>query len=157
MAHSFVKVWIHAVFGTKYREPLIAPHLAGDLFDHIKKRLEDDFNCRVSIINGTVDHIHILFLLDSQYAIKDIIKSVKGESSHWINQNGFHKIKFAWQLGYGAYSVSESALPHVEQYIARQREHHRNKTFHYEYEELMVQHGVVCVPEPVKSVYTEKS
>jgi REP element-mobilizing transposase RayT len=155
MSHSLTKIWIHAVFGTKYGKPLIAPRNANELFYHIKKHLEDDFNCKVGNINGTVDHVHILFLLNPNYTIKDIVKNVKGESSHWVNQKDIFKIKFAWQVGYGAFSVSESNVITVDRYIANQKEHHRKKTFLEEYEEFINIHGLIYLPETVQTVSDE--
>lgn len=70
------------MFGTKERMPLIHASLEEKLHPHIRCHLEDDFGCNVRSIGGTVDHIHILFLLDPSHAMKDIIKNIKGESSH---------------------------------------------------------------------------
>ena len=155
MSHSLTKIWIHAVFGTKDRRPLISPLIADELYCHMKRHLEDDFNCRVSGMNGTIDHVHILFLLDPHTAIKDIIKNIKGESSHWINQKDFLKNKFAWQVGYGAFSVSDSTADIVKRYIENQKEHHRKKTFLEEYGEFMNQHGLIYLPETVETVSDE--
>ena len=152
MSHSLTKIWIHAVFGTKNGEPIIVSQISDDLFYHIKKHLEDDFDCVVRIINGIADHVHILFLLNANYAIKDILKNIKGESSHWINQKDILKVKFAWQVGYGAFSVSESNVNTVERYIANQKEHHRKRTFLEEYEEFMDKHGLNYLAETVQTV-----
>jgi putative transposase len=70
-------------------------------------------------------------------SLKDIIQNVKGESSHWINQNNFLKVKFSWQIGYGAFSVSESKVRDVEIYIRNQKEHHKNISFGDELESLV--------------------
>jgi REP element-mobilizing transposase RayT len=78
------------------------------------------------------DHIHILFLLSPKFSVGDIFKNIKGESSHWINQSAFIKYKFAWQTGYGAFSVSESMVNEVEKYIANQKEHHKRMTYEEE-------------------------
>jgi REP element-mobilizing transposase RayT len=140
------------VFGTKERMPLIHESFEEKLHTHIKRHLEDDFGCRVRIIGGTADHIHILFLLDPNYSIKDIVKNIKGESSHWLNQQNLAKLKFAWQIGYGAFSVSESNVSGVEQYIQNQKEHHKKITFMDEYKEFMTKHGLQYVPETVETV-----
>ena len=70
--------------------------------------------CEVRSINGTNNHIHVLFLLPKTLSIAQIMKSIKGESSHWVNQNDIINVKFAWQVGYGGFSVSESAVGKVE-------------------------------------------
>jgi putative transposase len=155
MSHSLTKIWIHAVFGTKDREPLIHQNIEAELHKHIQRHLEDDFGCRLRIINGVVEHIHILFLLNPNYSIKDLLKNIKGESSHWINQQNLLKVKFAWQVGYGAFSVSESNVNDVEQYIRNQKEHHRKKTFLEEYREFMDKHGLTYLPETVQTVSDE--
>ena len=132
MPHSLLKVWIHGVFGTKDRSSLIKSTFETQLHNHIREKLEKDLDCNVRLINGTEDHIHILFLLSQNFSIKDIFQNVKGESSHWINQSDFIKYKFAWQTGYGAFSVSESIVKEVEKYIGNQKEH--NKKMSYEEE-----------------------
>lgn len=134
MSHSLVKIWIHGIFGTKNRLSLIKDSFEKQLHEHIKKKLEDEFGCRVRIINGTENHIHILFMLSPKVKIEDLFKNIKGESSHWINQSNFIKDKFSWQIGYGAFSVSESMVKNVEKYIANQKEHHKKMSFSEEVE-----------------------
>jgi putative transposase len=152
MSHSLTKIWIHAVFGTKNCEPTIHQNLELKLYPHIQEHLEKDFECTVSAINGIPDHIHILFLLSPNFSVKDILKNIKGESSHWINQENLTKIKFAWQTGYGAFSVSESNVEKVVKYIDNQKEHHKKKTFAVELEEFMKNHGLPFHNETDKSV-----
>ena len=136
MSHSLTKIWIHLIFGTKERMPLIKDSFKEKLFLHIKKLLETDFKSRAEIINGTADHLHILLLQNQNYSIADIAKNVKGNSSHWINQNNYLPTKFAWQTGYGAFSVSESKVNVVKDYIANQKEHHKKVSFAEEYQKF---------------------
>ena len=152
MSHSLTKIWIHTVFGTKNREPMIHQSFENKLYQHIREHLEKDFECSVRAVNGMSDHIHILFLLNPNYAIKDILKNIKGESSHWVNQENLTKGKFVWQTGYGAFSVSESNLDKVCQYILNQKVHHKKKTFTEEYEEFMKKHGLLLLNQTDKSV-----
>jgi hypothetical protein len=91
-------------------------------------------------------------LLDPNYAVKDILKNIKGESSHWVNQENVTRLKFAWQTGYGAFSVSESSVSAVQRYIGNQKEHHRKKTFAEEYGEFLEQHGLSLRQETVQTV-----
>jgi REP element-mobilizing transposase RayT len=98
--------------------------------------------CLVRIINGMPDHVHLLFLQNPKTAVTDIIKQVKGNTSHWVNGQNLMHDKFAWQTGYAAYSVSESQVEKVFQYIKNQKEHHSKKTFLQEYEEFMELHGL---------------
>ena len=141
MSHSYIKVWIHIVFTTKNIQPIIFSSFEEKLYSHIREHVENDFQCPIIAINGMTDHIHILMRLTQHIAIKDILKNIKGESSHWINQQDFTRTKFAWQTGYGVFSVSESMVDAVKQYIQNQKEHHRLKTFIEEYEEFMLQYN----------------
>ena len=143
MSHSLTKIWIHLVFGTKEREPLINESFEKKLFEHIKQIIENDFKSLVTAINGTSDHIHILMLQNQNYSTADIAKNVKGNSSHWINQNGFTNLKFAWQTGYGAFSVSESMIEDVKKYILNQKEHHKKISFAEEYKKFEEKYGLV--------------
>lgn len=129
MSHSLTKIWIHGVFGTKERLPLITESIENELYSHIKERMEKDYESYVRVIGGTNDHIHILFLLNQKHSILEIFKNVKGESSHWINQNSMTKEKFCWQTGYGAFSVGESIIDDVEKYIKNQKEHHTRVSY----------------------------
>lgn len=152
MSHSLTKIWIHTVFRTKNGEPLIVSSLEEELYIHIHRHLTEDFNCWVRIIKGMKDHLHILFLLNPNYSLKDILKNIKGESSHWVNQKDILKIKFAWQVGYGAFSVSESNVDAVEKYIENQKEHHKMKTFLEEYEEIIDKHGLTYLPRDMADI-----
>ncbi|MGE9315041.1 transposase [Niabella sp. CJ426] len=88
------------------------------------------------------DHIHCLFMLNREKSIADVIKQVKGGSSHYINRNDLINEKFASQTGYAAYSVSESILDKVFKYIQNQKVHHQKKTFDNEYNELLKLYGL---------------
>ena len=141
MSHSFTKVWIHGVFSTKDRIPIIKKDFENALYSYIQNLLENELDFRVKIINGMSEHLHILFLLNPNYALKDVFHRIKGSSSHWISQENFIKEKFAWQTGYSAFSVSESKLNDVEKYIQNQKEHHKKITFQDEYEAFMKKYG----------------
>ncbi len=142
MSHSLIKIWIHGVFGTKDRSSLINNSFEVELYDHIKQKFEGDLDCKVRIINGTEDHIHLLFLLSPNFSIGDIFKNIKGESSHWVNQSNFLNQKFAWQIGYGAFSVSESMVKDVELYIKNQKVHHKKITYKEELELFIKKYGL---------------
>jgi len=87
------------------------------------------------------DHIHCLFLLNPTKSIAEIIKQIKGTSSHYVNQNNLIAEKFAWQTGYAAYSVSESGVDKVYEYIKNQKKRHQKKTFEQEYDNFIKLHG----------------
>jgi putative transposase len=88
MSHSFNKIWIHAIWATKDRAPLIHPSIEQKVLKFIEQQLQQQ-GCKVEIINGMSDHVHCLFLLNRQKSIAEVIKQIKGSSSHFINQNNF--------------------------------------------------------------------
>lgn len=133
MPHSINKIWIHAIWSTKNRMPLIHATIENKIHHFIREQLREQ-GCPVRIINGMSDHVHCLFLLNSQKSISEVIKQIKGSSSHFINENNFINEKFAWQTGYAAYSVSESVVEKVLQYIKNQKQHHHKKSFQSEFE-----------------------
>ncbi len=120
MSHSFCNVWIHAVFATKDRQQIITLDLEEVLYPF----LHDEFSqlgCILKIVNGLSDHIHCLFMLDATKSCAEVMKQVKGSSSHFINEHNFIFEKFAWQKGYSAFSVSDSAVDDVYEYIKKQK------------------------------------
>jgi len=141
MPHSYTKIWIHAVFGTKNREQLIVPNIKNQVHEIIVAELKG-LGCSLLAINGMPDHVHLLFLMNPQKTIADIMKQIKGAGSHHINQQGLISGKFAWQTGYGAFSVSESGVEQVRQYIKNQEQHHRKMTFQEEYGRFLALHGL---------------
>jgi REP element-mobilizing transposase RayT len=141
MPHSFNKIWIHAIWATKERSPLIQLSVESKLYQFISEQLREQ-GCPVRIINGMPDHIHCLFLLSPQKSISEVIKQIKGSSSHFVNQNNLIADKFAWQTGYASYSVSESVVEKVYEYIKNQKSHHQKKSFHQEYDEFIKLNGL---------------
>src|SRR5258706_13088649 len=141
MPHSFNKIWIHAIWGTKDRYPFIIPDIENSVYEYMSSQFVES-GCIVRIINGMPEHVHCLFLLNPKKALADILKQVKGSTSYWVNDQNLVKEKFSWQTGYAAYSVSESQLEKVFQYIVNQKQHHQKKTFLQEYEEFIALHGL---------------
>jgi len=93
-------------------------------------------------IGGTTDHIHVLLSLPGMTSFSKAVQLIKGGSSKWINDTFPTPKKFAWQEGYGAFSVSASQVPKTITYINNQKEHHRKKTFQEEFLELLTKHGI---------------
>ncbi len=137
---SFVKIWVHIVFSTKNREPLLKKEFRNDIYQHIKQNCKEK-DIFLKEINGDVDHLHCLISLGKDQTIAKITQLIKGESSFWINKNGFTNKKFEWQDDYFAVSVSESQLEAVCNYIRNQETHHAKKTFGEEVDEFMVRYG----------------
>jgi REP element-mobilizing transposase RayT len=141
MSHSFTKLWVHAVWSTKSRQPFIDDEIEA----RIHRVITDEFasaKCNLKIVNGMPDHVHCLFQLDGAQSPSSIIRQVKGGSSHTINQSDWMGVKFSWQTGYSAFSVSESMYWQVFNYIKNQKTHHRSKSSHYEIIALLKAHGI---------------
>ena len=142
MSHSFSKIWVHAIWSTKDKAPLIEHSIEKKLYPYLSEQLRQQ-GCRLRIINGMPDHVHSLFLLNPQKSVSEVIKQMKGSSSHYINQNNFIASKFAWQTGYAAYSVSESVAEKVFRYIKDQKLHHTKTTFQQEFDQFVELYGLI--------------
>ena len=142
MSHSYNKIWLHVIFSTKERMPLIKPSVESKIHAHMKEQLES-CGCILGIINGIHDHVHLLFLQNPKVAVTDVIKQVKANTSYWINEQNLIPEKFSWQTGYAAYVVSESQQSKVFRYIKNQKEHHKTKPFMQEYNEFISIHGLI--------------
>lgn len=140
MPHSFNKLWIHAIWATKNRMPLVQTSIEKQVHKYLKDELVEQ-GCPVRIVNGMPDHIHCLFLLNPKKSINEVIKQIKGSSSYYINQNDLISDKFGWETGYAAYSVSESTVGKVYQYIKNQKRHHRKNSFQEEYDKFLELNG----------------
>ena len=133
---SYVKNWLHCVWGTKSRIPFLKNEIKNEALDHIKANAKIK-GIYIDIINGHSEHLHCLISLHPDQALSDVIRLMKGESSFWINKNHITKHKFSWAEEYFAVSVSESHVPRVRSYIRNQEEHHRKKTFAEEVKEFL--------------------
>lgn len=139
---AYVRIWVHTVWGTKDREPILEKENRYTLFEHIREnaRTKDIY---IDFINGYTDHVHTLLSLNSEQSIAKVMQLMKGESSHWANKNSLFKHKLYWADEYFAVSVSESMTNKVREYIKNQEEHHKKKTFAEECEEFMTKYGFV--------------
>ena len=136
MANTYTQIHIQTVFAVQNRESLISNQWKIDLYKYISGIIQNHDH-KVLQINGMSDHIHILFGMRPTQSLSDLMKQVKQDSSKWINQNTIVKGKFSWQAGYGAFSYSKNDLTKVINYIKNQEDHHKLKTFHEEYLELL--------------------
>lgn len=136
----YVRVWIHAVWATKDRQPLLDSSIRSTLFNHILENAKSK-GIFLDRINGYVEHAHALISLGSNQTISKTLQLLKGESSFWINNNGLIKEKFEWQDEYFAVSLDESQLDAVRHYIDHQEDHHKQKTFAEEYKELILKYN----------------
>jgi len=141
MSHVYSKLWIHAVFATKDGTPLLNPPLDSRLHNFIHEQLLE-LGCPSRIINGTSDHIHMLFLQNPGRSITEIVRKIKHASSCWVNQNNLATQKFGWQKGYAAFAVSESQVQRVFDYIRNQKTHHLKESYTKEIHHLIELHGL---------------
>lgn len=141
MPHSYIKIWIHAIWATKHRKPFIELPIENKIHQFISEQFIEQ-GCPVRIVNGIEDHVHCLFLLSRQKSIAEVIKHIKGSSSHFINQNKLTSEKFAWQVGYAAFAVSESGIERVFQYIKNQKQHHKRISSQEEYDKYLKLYGL---------------
>ena len=143
---SYVKIWIHAVWGTKNRLPILSKEKRHELFVHIKENAKQK-EIYIDLINGYVDHVHCLLALNADMSISKAIGLIKGESSFWANKQRIFDQKFEWADEYFAASVSDSAVEKVRAYILNQEEHHKKKTFSDEYSEFLKANGFEVTAE----------
>jgi putative transposase len=137
---SFVKIWVHMVFSTKSRLPLLSKDIRYDVFRHIIDNCKEK-EIFLQEINGYTDHIHCLVSLGKDQSVSKVAQLIKGESSFWINKMNLTKEKFVWQDDYFAVSVSESQVESVIKYIKKQEIHHAKKSFNEEVNEFMNKYG----------------
>jgi putative transposase len=143
MSQSLSNVIVHIIYSTKNRKPwLKEASLREELHAYSATVLKNEVDSPAIIINGVEDHIHILCKLSRKYAIMDVIKASKTETSKWIKKRDPSLAEFQWQGGYGIFSVSQSNVDQVKRYIENQEEHHRKSTFKDEFREFCRRHGI---------------
>jgi REP element-mobilizing transposase RayT len=135
---SYVKIWVHAVWGTKNRSTILTKDIRIELFQHIRDNAKTKY---IDFVNGYVEHVHCLLALNAVTSISKTIQLIKGEASYWANQNKLVTPKLEWADDYFAVSVSESMVDKVRDYIKNQEEHHRKESFHEEYEHFIKKYG----------------
>jgi putative transposase len=139
MPQSFGCLYFHLIFSTKNREPLISVDLQPRLFEYIGGILRNQKGVLIAA-GGIEDHVHLLVSLSRQANISDTMRDLKCNSSHWVHETFPERKEFAWQTGYGAFTVSFSALDSVRRYLANQREHHKKQTFQDEFVAILKLH-----------------
>jgi putative transposase len=141
MPHSFVSTYVHCIFSTKGRLPLINPDLQLRLWPYIGGIAREN-GIKAIAIGGVEDHVHALLSLPAAIAVAKAVQLIKGGSSKWLHE-GFPALKdFAWQEGYGAFSIGRSQVDANVEYIRRQKDHHRKKSFQEEFLQLLDKHGI---------------
>ncbi|HJU55995.1 MAG TPA: IS200/IS605 family transposase [Pyrinomonadaceae bacterium] len=141
MPHSYVNCLMHCVFSTSQRQKLISHDLQRRLWLFIGGIAREN-NMKVLAIGGIEDHVHLLLSLPATTPIAKAIQVIKGGSSKWIHQQFPDHRHFAWQEGYGAFSVGISQIEATVHYIQTQKEHHLKKTFKEEFLSFLKKHGI---------------
>jgi putative transposase len=141
MSHTFTHLVVHLVFGTKDRSPHIGVGVKEALFAYMGGIVRE-IGGKAVLVNGMPDHVHLLLSLPPTLGPAEVIRVVKANSSKWVHEKWPERRTFGWQQGYGAFSVSRSAVKDVEDYITNQEEHHRKMSFQDEFTALLKRHGI---------------
>ncbi len=140
MPSTHLSLHYHLIFSTKERYPFIEKEWRSRLHSYLGGEMRK-FGGVAESIGGTNDHVHLLVGLRATHRLCDVLEDIKSGSSKWVHEELDLK-KFAWQVGYGAFTVSASKIKTVKQYIENQEEHHRVKPFQEEYREFLEESGV---------------
>jgi REP element-mobilizing transposase RayT len=141
MAQSLAQVYLHIIFSTKGREALLLPRIQPELFAYLGGVCHQ-LDCPPIKIGGYLDHVHILCKLSRKVPIMRVVEGVKSNSSRWLKIQDELLSSFAWQNGYGAFSVSPTRYQGLVKYIANQHVHHQDISFQAEYREILKQHEI---------------
>jgi REP element-mobilizing transposase RayT len=140
MAHSYVMLVLHIVFSTKGRVPFIGASHRDRLYEYMGGIISGERGILLAA-GGMPDHVHLLARFRASVSVSEMLKMIKGRSSHWMNRLPDLGYRFDWQEGYAAFSVSESQIAAVRRYIQTQEQHHTRRTFHEELVTLLRKHG----------------
>jgi putative transposase len=145
MAHPYTRNHIHVVFGTKGGRKGIQGGMQQRLWDNLRNTATQ-YGVDAIEIGGADDHVHLLLTMPPKVSVSVLLCAAKANSSKWMNDNGHY---FAWQAGYGAFSVSASNLDKVAAYIRSQSEYHRRVSFQDEFVALLNKHGIEYTPRKI--------
>ncbi len=132
MGNTYTQIYIQSVFAVQDRHSLIQIEWKDELYKYITGIVQNNKH-KLIAINGIPDHIHVFIGYNPNQLIPDLLQDIKGYSSKWINEKKFLRTKFTWQVGYGAFSYSQSQIDNVVKYILNQEAHHKKKSFQEEY------------------------
>lgn len=142
MPQSLSAVYLHVIFSTKNREPWLTDSTLSSETHAYLGGVSKQLDCPPVIVGGVADHVHLLARFGRVITQSDWVKELKRVSSRWIKERDGRMAGFAWQAGYGVFSVSPSASEDVETYIRNQEEHHRKVTFQDEFRKFLQKHRV---------------
>jgi len=132
VSHTSTNLLVHFIFSTKERAPHISSEIETDLHAYLGGIIRELGGVALSI-NGTPGHVHILVRVPATHSIANVACVIKTNSSRWVHERWPERRDFAWQTGYGAFSVSESGMDAVRDYISHQQEHHEKRSFQEEF------------------------
>ncbi|OPZ71715.1 MAG: Transposase IS200 like protein [bacterium ADurb.Bin478] len=132
MANTYTQLYAHVVFAVRGRAHLIAPQWKEELYKYITGIISHK-NQKLMVINGMPDHLHLLIGFHPDCALSDLVRDIKANSSKFINEKGWVLGKFAWQTGFGAFTIGQSQISKTANYIEQQETHHKKTTFREEY------------------------
>jgi len=141
MANTYTNLLFHIVFSTKGRQPLIRSGMRDELYAYIGGIIRGERGTLLEI-GGMPDHIHLLVRLKADVSVADMLRRIKSHSSKWANERPERNMRFQWQTGYSAFTVSESQAATVRRYIREQEPHHRGRSFREELTALLRKHGI---------------
>ncbi len=141
MPQSLSQIILHIVFSTKDRRPWIRPDIESELHRYLVS-VCNACDCPVRYIGGGADHVHLVCTLSRTVAVSDLLEEIKKRSSKWVKtRDGAFRL-FAWQRGYGVFSLGQSQLGSVARYVTQQSEHHKKRDFQEEFRALLRRYGV---------------
>jgi|SRR6185437_5696877 len=140
MPHTFSSLLFHCVFATKDRRPMIVPDLQARLWAYIGG-IAREHGMKALAVGGTEDHLHVLLSLPANLDMARAMRVIKSGSSRWMHETAGQP-EFAWQEGYGAFSIGRSQVAATVAYINGQREHHRKRDFQAEFAAILKKHGI---------------
>ena len=144
MPQSLSRVFIHTIFSTKNREPFFEDtNLRAETHAYLGGTCKS-LDCVPVKIGGVSDHVHLLTTLSRSIAIAELVKEIKRVSTNWLHERGPDLASFRWQAGYGVFSVSQSRVDEVVNYIDSQEQHHRKVSFQDEFRQFMRKHNIEC-------------
>lgn len=141
MANTYTQIYIHLIFAVKGRACLIKNEWRNELYKYVTG-ITKNKGQKLIAINGVSDHIHLLVGMKPDIALSDLVRDIKANSSGFVNDKKWTKIKFNWQQGFGAFSCSHSQLDTVIKYIQNQEAHHKKKTFKEEYLQFLDKYSI---------------
>jgi len=142
MPQSLANVLVHIIFSTKNRYPFLADKDIRNKMHAYLGGTSKNLGCSIIAVGGVADHVHILCTLPRDKSISEIIREIKRSSSKWVKAQGNILTKFAWQNGYGIFSVGKSEVERTKKYILNQEEHHRKKGFQNEFREFLKKYKI---------------